>query len=330
MADESLSTYPRGWFGVCFSDEIPIGGTRPLKYFGQEMAAFRGEDGVVRVLDAYCAHMGAHLAMGGKVEKNTLRCPFHAWCYDGEGRCVDIPYATKIPERARQKAWRVREVNGVVRVHHDAEGRAPEYEVPVIPEYGTEQWLPWHTSLYRIKTHPREIVDNLADRAHFPTVHDTRIEEFGFEVDGHTATQRVRGTALLRGGGTDPFASTTTYHGPGVLLMRFEGALQNVMLFVHTPVDENTLDLRLALTLKIVGSRSKTEGFVQQYMQNLKQGFEDDIRIWEHKIYRDPPLLCEGDGPIGRLRRWYKQFYLPSAAGAAQAISSTGAAHEAV
>jgi 3-ketosteroid 9alpha-monooxygenase subunit A len=45
------------------------------------------------------------------------------------------------------------------------------------------------------------------------------------------------------------------------------------------------------------------------YMTNLKSGFEDDIRIWENKLYRDVPVLCDGDGPITQLRRWYRQFY---------------------
>jgi hypothetical protein len=41
---------------------------KPLKYFGEEMVAFPGEDGKVNVLNAYCAHMGAHLGGGGKVK----------------------------------------------------------------------------------------------------------------------------------------------------------------------------------------------------------------------------------------------------------------------
>src|SRR5262249_24984522 len=161
-------------------------------------------------------------------------------------------------------------------------------------------------TLYTIKTHPREIVDNLADRAHFPRVHNTEIEDFSFEVDGHLATQRVKGKAFLAGGGTDPFSSSTTYHGPGYLLMRMDGVLQNYMLLAHTPIEENLLHLRLGVMLKIVGSRERTLGYVKGYLDNLQKGFEDDMHIWEHKVYRDPPLLCDGDGPIGRLRRWYR------------------------
>jgi 3-ketosteroid 9alpha-monooxygenase subunit A len=305
---DGVTKYPKGWFAICFSTDLPPKGTLPVRYFGEDLAVFRAEDGTVHALEAHCAHMGAHLAMGGKVVGNCLECPFHAWRWGGDGTCVEIPYAKKIPPTARQRSYRLHEVNGVVLLHHDDHGNPPEFEIPIIPEYGSDEWLPWQTGIYHIKTHPREIVDNLADRAHFPRVHNTIIEDFAFEVDGHIARQRVKGAAHFPGG-VDHFSSTTTYHGPGYLLMRMDGLLQNYMLLAHTPVDENHLDLRLAVTLKIVGNRAKTEGYVKGYLDNLRAGFEDDIRIWETKIYRDPPLLCDGDGPIGRLRKWYRQFY---------------------
>ena len=301
--------YPRGWFVAAFSEEIPPMGVKSLRYFGERLVAFRGEDGVVHVLDAFCAHMGADLGVGGKVVGQSIECPFHAWRYCGTGECVAIPYARKIPAKARQRSWPAREVNGLVLVHHDPTGAAPSFDIPPIPEFGNDKWLPWTTNFYHIKTHPREIVENLADKAHFPRVHATEIDEFSFDVSGHTATQRVKGRALLPGGDVDVFASTTTYYGPGYLLMRMDGALQNYMLVAHTPVDDGSLDLRMGVMLKIVGDRAKTEGFVARYMSNLKAGFEDDIRIWENKLFREQPVLCDGDGPISQLRRWYRQFY---------------------
>jgi 3-ketosteroid 9alpha-monooxygenase subunit A len=318
MNDVVAQNYPAGWFVVAFSGEVPPMGVKPLRYFGEKLVAFRGEDGVVSVLDAYCAHMGADLGAGGRVVGTSIECPFHAWRYCGTGDCVAIPYAKKIPPRAKQRAWPTREVNGLVLVHHDPQGAAPAYEIPTIPEYGSEKWLPWTTNFYHIKTHPREIVENIADRAHFPRVHSTEIDEFEFGVSGHMATQRVAGRAMLPDGGVDNFRSSTTYHGPGYLLMRMDGALQNYMIVAHTPIDHGSLDLRMGVMLKIVGDRQKTEGYVARYMDNLKAGFEDDIRIWENKLYREQPVLCDGDGPISQLRRWYRQFY-PHAGGVADA-----------
>jgi len=317
MSETELSGYPKGWFVVCFSAELPPLGVRPLRYFGQQLVAFRAEDGAVHILDAFCPHLGAHLGFGGTVAGGAVRCPFHAWEFDGTGRCTAIPYAKKIPPGARVRPWPVREINGVVLVYHDRTGADPAFEVPVIPEYGSDEWLPWSTGIYHVKTHPREIVDNLADRAHFPAVHRTEIHDFSFGVEGHRAWQKVKGRAVLAGGGVDEFSSSTTYHGPGYLLMRMDGALQNYMLVAHTPIDEGHLDLRVAVTLKIVGNRARTEKYVAGYMANLKAGFEDDLHIWEHKVYVDPPALCDGDGPVGRLRRWYRQFYGSSDGGSA-------------
>src|SRR5262245_36038191 len=76
---QAVTGFPRGWFMVCYSDELPVGETRPLRYFGQHLAAYRGEDGQVRVLDAHCPHMGAHLGVKGVVIGNLIACPFHGW-----------------------------------------------------------------------------------------------------------------------------------------------------------------------------------------------------------------------------------------------------------
>ena len=56
------------------------------------------------MVDAYCAHLGAHLGVGGKVEGECIRCPFHGWRYDGEsGKCTEIPYGDTehIPSQAK-------------------------------------------------------------------------------------------------------------------------------------------------------------------------------------------------------------------------------------
>ena len=41
-----------GWFMVGWSPEFPIGEVRPLRYFGEDLVAYRDEDGVLHVLEA--------------------------------------------------------------------------------------------------------------------------------------------------------------------------------------------------------------------------------------------------------------------------------------
>ncbi len=310
MTDTELTGFARGWFVIGFADEIPAGEVKRMKYFGEEMVAFRGEDGAVRVLDAYCPHLGAHLAVGGEVVGNTVRCAFHAWRFDGEGQCVEIPYAEKIPKKACLRSWPIRERNGLIFLFHDRTGDPPEYEIPDIAEYGTEAWLPWSKNTLQVKTHPKEIVENIADKAHFPTVHGTHVDEFTATFEGPIATQRTRGVAYPRGGGKDNFALTHTYYGPAYAITEMESFLENKLMLAHTPIDEGTLDLRFGVSLKIAGDLERTEGFAQKYVENLTTGFHEDIQIWENKKYRSRPQFCDGDGPIGKLRRWYSQFYV--------------------
>ena len=57
--------YADGWFQVAYSDELDTSDVLPLKYFGRDLVLFRNESGQACVLDAHCAHLGAHLGHGG-------------------------------------------------------------------------------------------------------------------------------------------------------------------------------------------------------------------------------------------------------------------------
>ena len=79
----------------------------------------------------------------------------------------------------------------------------------------------------------------------------------------------------------------------------------------HTPIDFNTLMLRFGVSLKNIGDDTKTDKFANLYVQNLTVGYHEDVQIWENKRYVAQPALCDGDGPVGLLRKWYRQFYQP-------------------
>jgi phenylpropionate dioxygenase-like ring-hydroxylating dioxygenase large terminal subunit len=109
--DRSL-TYPRqypcGWYRICDSEEISNQGQVNRAFaLGREMVIFRSDDEhrQIYVLNAFCIHMGANLAIGGRVipGTNCIQCPFHLWEFSGtDGRCTKIPYLDgKIPEKVK-------------------------------------------------------------------------------------------------------------------------------------------------------------------------------------------------------------------------------------
>jgi 3-ketosteroid 9alpha-monooxygenase subunit A len=56
-----------GWFMIGWSAEFPASGVRPLRYFGEDLVAYRDESGGLHVLSGHCRHLGAHIGHGGKV-----------------------------------------------------------------------------------------------------------------------------------------------------------------------------------------------------------------------------------------------------------------------
>ena len=45
-------------------------------------------------------------------------------------------------------------------------------------------------------------------------------------------------------------------------------------------------------------------------IRDLVKQEEEDIVIFDHKIYQPRPRLSPADGPITRFREWAAQFYL--------------------
>src|SRR3546814_2026408 len=47
-----------------------------------------------------------------------------------------------------------------------------------------------------------------------------------------------------------------------------------------------------------------------KFTEGISEGFLQDVEIWKNKTRIENPLLCEEDGPVYQLRRWYEQFYV--------------------
>ena len=80
------------WIPVCLSVQLPEadGPQVRVKVLGEELLAFRATDGRVGLIEARCRHRGADLYFG-RNEEGGVRCAFHGWKFDLEGRCIDAP-----------------------------------------------------------------------------------------------------------------------------------------------------------------------------------------------------------------------------------------------
>lgn len=310
IEDPFLNNYPTGWFGVLFSSELAVGEVKSFRYFDHEYVAFRGENGQVAVVDAHCPHLGAHLG-DGKCNGNALRCPFHGWEWSQEGNCVAIPYAKVIPPKARNGALKthpVCEVNEMIHLWFDPAGKAPSWDIPVVDEMnGATGWTRWYFKRWRVKTQGKEIIENLIDAPHFAVVHRSPMKEVTVEFDGHIARQ----TSLIGGHPTlgAELWTVATYFGPALQHVDMEGTFESKQVNFHTPVGFDSVDLCYGLKLKRDPKLADTDAIAEEYASFAHNAFFEDVGIWEKKVYRTNPLLCDGDGRLFDLRNWYRQFF---------------------
>src|SRR6266852_7918270 len=120
----------RFWLPVLLSEELPESDGPPKKIvvMGEELLAFRDSRGVVGVIDQYCPHRGANLWLG-RNEECGIRCVYHGWKFDTDGRCIDMP--TSYPDLnakdlIRIKSYPVRDWGDMIWAKLGPAGEVPE------------------------------------------------------------------------------------------------------------------------------------------------------------------------------------------------------------
>ena len=125
----------RFWTPFLLSSELPRPDCPPVRVrlMGEALVAFRDSGGRVGLLAERCPHRRASLFFG-RNEESGLRCAYHGWKFDAEGRCVDMPSepaASNYKDKVRQTAYPAVEAGGVVWAHLGP--RPSEAELPALP-----------------------------------------------------------------------------------------------------------------------------------------------------------------------------------------------------
>ncbi len=120
------------WQPAALVDELtgerPI---KPVKLLGEDFVLFRDEQGRDGLLDRDCPHRGADLAFG-RLEGGGVRCAFHGWLFDVDGKCLETPAepaSSKLCAGIKQRAYPVVEKGGILWAF------LGEGEAPAFPEF---------------------------------------------------------------------------------------------------------------------------------------------------------------------------------------------------
>ena len=102
--------YARGWHCLGVAKDYLDGQPHAVQAFGTKLVVFADSHGDLKVLDGYCRHMGGDLSEG-TIKGDEVACPFHDWRWGGDGKCKAIPYARRVPLRAKTQRYETAIVN---------------------------------------------------------------------------------------------------------------------------------------------------------------------------------------------------------------------------
>lgn len=315
---------PLGWYCIGFSDELAVGEAKPVRYFGEDLVLYRTLDGQACLSSAFCPHLGAHLGHGGIVNENGISCPFHGWSFDTDGQVVAVPYASQIPPKARKsgnsglRIYPIDERNEFIFAWYHPNGAPPWFQLQPFVELDSGNWTKCTRKQWVIATHIQESGENAVDTAHFAVVHNTGGMETRAEVhfDGvmrksviYVGHQRVDEQGAIAEKDTETVEGQihSVNIGPGQTWNRNYG-IDLLMIGLPTPVESDKMEFRFACSVPKLDAEKNAE-ITQLILDNAYEQVDQDIPIWENKIYREDPILCDGDGPIAQYRKWFKQFY---------------------
>ncbi|MEY3006481.1 MAG: hypothetical protein RI942_823 [Pseudomonadota bacterium] len=316
-------TFPTGWFVVAESSELDQG-PMALRFFGRDLALYRGESGRPIMLDAYCKHMGTHLTAsdsamivknGKQIEGDSIRCPYHGWRYNSEGHVDDIPgHDGPCPKSASIRSYPVVDNMGCIMMWFDEEGQEPTYDAPFLKEWDDPQWIHWELDhLGELDIHPQEVLDNMSDMRHLEPTHGQPCEYFENEAKDHVYIQRQGGVMQLYGNVN--LYTTTWYTGPGILLSKQVWAdTVQYELIVNTPVEDGRIKAWHGCLVKgtSIPPTAEDRALAKQTQAGALEAFATDFQIWRHKEPALVPMAMKSDGPFRVGRKWYSQFYAKS------------------
>ena len=166
----------RFWQPIAYSHELK---DLPLKVrrFGEDLVLFRDKSGHIGLLELHCNHRGTSLEYG-KIEEHGIRCCYHGWLFDVDGRILETPLEppdSTLKDRLCHGAYAVTEYSGMVFAYLGPPDKMPEFPIYDLFEHeGYTMECGEITGMGNPKPcNWLQVVDNLVDPMHEEVIHAT-------------------------------------------------------------------------------------------------------------------------------------------------------------
>jgi 5,5'-dehydrodivanillate O-demethylase len=129
----------RYWMPIAGASEFESESIKPIRLMGEDLTLYKDSSGTFGLVDRHCPHRSADMSYG-IVEDCGLRCSYHGWRFDQDGRCMDQPYEDLAQPEARFrdkvsiKAYPVQEWAGLIWAYL---GPQP---APLVPNWEPFTW----------------------------------------------------------------------------------------------------------------------------------------------------------------------------------------------
>ncbi len=142
--------FRRFWLPAMLPSELPEPDCTPVRFriLSEDLIAFRDTTGKVGFLAQNCPHRGASMFFG-RNEESGLRCVYHGWKFDVDGKCVDMPNEpaeSNFKDKVRAVAYPAAEWGGLIWIYmgpRDKQPELPAYDWCTHPDAANSQVRKW-------------------------------------------------------------------------------------------------------------------------------------------------------------------------------------------
>jgi len=185
---EKQLVFHANWTCIGFGKNVPNPGDAfPVKHLGIPLVMVRGQDNTLRVFQNVCRHRGMILVEEPKQVKGVISCPYHAWCYELNGKLRATPHVggpgKNIDPHIDRETLGLIEVRTHVfmdLVFVNVSGDAPAFETAMAPLI--ERWSEFvnkpifhggaeSSFTLDVKTNWKLAVENYCESYHLPWIH---------------------------------------------------------------------------------------------------------------------------------------------------------------
>jgi phenylpropionate dioxygenase-like ring-hydroxylating dioxygenase large terminal subunit len=183
----------RYWQPVAFRKELPQDGSPlPIKIMGEELVLFRDDQGRPGLLAINCCHRGSDISYG-RVEDGGLRCLYHGWLFDVNGKCLEQPAepaGSSFKDKVGQTAYPCQEAGDTIFAY------LGPGDAPLLPNLQMFDAPPERLVEHRVYTECNYLQGNEAnlDPAHISFIHRTVAKIEKEDVEGPQHDESLFGT----------------------------------------------------------------------------------------------------------------------------------------